>query len=203
MAAGKTKRVELKLGINLCAFNATQQRLFLFAIAAFLDLPPEEMTVTSIEEDSVKIEVELPSKAAERLVDSFKSRDPFTLEILSHSYTVSAAIVSRVGQDHLDSSSSPSPGIGIGDNLDEFLKSAGTRVRALLVRYCIPEEDRADVIQQASFDLFDRWEVARDPEAWLLGTLKRKCLFYWRDQRRRMVYDAEAALLEFLRDGRL
>ena len=38
----------------------------------------------------------------------------------------------------------------------------------------------------------------RDPEAWLLGTLRNKCLLYWRDHRRKLYEAVDAAVLELM-----
>jgi RNA polymerase sigma factor (sigma-70 family) len=71
-------------------------------------------------------------------------------------------------------------------------------MRRLLSVYRIPTEDAEDVVQQTLLALLYQWEKVRDPECWVLGTLKRHCLMYWRTQRRRLYSAVDAAILEWL-----
>lgn len=81
---------------------------------------------------------------------------------------------------------------------DIFLKRVEPRLKRLLARYRIPGEDAEDVLQQTLLALLYQWERVRDPESWLLGTLKRHCLMYWRTHRRRIYSAVDAAILEWL-----
>lgn len=81
---------------------------------------------------------------------------------------------------------------------DDFLKRVEPRLKRLLARYRIPSEDAEDVLQQTLLALLYQWERVRDPESWLLGTLKRHCLMYWRTRRRRIYSAVDAAILEWL-----
>lgn len=60
------------------------------------------------------------------------------------------------------------------------------RLEGILERYQIPLTDRDDVLNEAYLVL--RWryerERVRDPESWLVITLKNRCLIYWRSRRR-------------------
>jgi tetratricopeptide (TPR) repeat protein len=51
-------------------YDARTQRLFVHALAGFLGIPPEDVKVCSVEEGSVKLVVELPAPAAERLTEA-------------------------------------------------------------------------------------------------------------------------------------
>jgi RNA polymerase sigma factor (sigma-70 family) len=84
------------------------------------------------------------------------------------------------------------------DSFDEFLKRMEPRLKRLLAAYRIPAEDAEDVLQQTLLVLLYQWERVRDPECWLLGTLKRHCLMYWRDNRRRIYSAVDSAILEWL-----
>ncbi len=84
------------------------------------------------------------------------------------------------------------------DSLEGFLKRVRPRIKALFVRYRIPPQDTEDLLQQALLALVYQHEGIRDPEAWLFGTLKNKCLLYWRDQRRRLYKVVDAAVLEYV-----
>ena len=83
-------------------------------------------------------------------------------------------------------------------SFDLFLTRMEPGLKRLMARYHIPSEDREDVLQQALLTLLYQWDRVRDPEDWLLGTLKRNCLMYWRMHRRRIYSSVDAALLEWL-----
>jgi RNA polymerase sigma factor (sigma-70 family) len=83
-------------------------------------------------------------------------------------------------------------------SFDEFLKEMEPRLKRLLATYRIPTEDAEDVLQQTLLALLYQWERVRDPECWLLGTLKRHCLMYWRNHRRRIYSAVDSTVLEWL-----
>ena len=78
------------------------------------------------------------------------------------------------------------------------MKRVEPRLKRLLATYRIPSEDAEDVLQQALLALLYQWERVRDPESWLMGTLKRHCLMYWRTHRRRIYSAVDSAILEWL-----
>jgi RNA polymerase sigma factor (sigma-70 family) len=81
---------------------------------------------------------------------------------------------------------------------DEFLTGMEPRLKRLLATYRIPAEDAEDVLQQTLLALLYQWERIRDPECWLLGTLRRHCLVYWRNHRRRIYSAVDSTVLEWL-----
>jgi RNA polymerase sigma factor (sigma-70 family) len=81
---------------------------------------------------------------------------------------------------------------------DEFLKKVEPKLKRLLSTYHIPADDAEDVLQQSLLALVYQWDRVRDPECWLLGTLKRHCLMYWRTNRRRIYSAVDSTLLELL-----
>jgi len=81
---------------------------------------------------------------------------------------------------------------------DHFLRRMEPRLKRLLATYRIPSDDAEDVLQQALLALLYQWDRVRDPECWLLGTLKRHCLMYWRNQRRQIYTTVDTTLLEWL-----
>lgn len=85
-----------------------------------------------------------------------------------------------------------------GDTLEMFLTRVRPRIRVLFLRYRIPLQDTEDILQQALLALLYHRDSIRDPEAWLVGTLRNKCLLYWRDQRRKLYDAVDAAVLEFV-----
>jgi RNA polymerase sigma-70 factor (ECF subfamily) len=84
----------------------------------------------------------------------------------------------------------------VESSLEGFLKQVRPRLRAVFSRYRIPAQDTEDILQQALMALVYRQGSIRDPEAWLLGTVRNKCLLYWRDQRRKLYESVDAAVLE-------
>ena len=85
-------------------------------------------------------------------------------------------------------------------SFDEFLKRMEPRLKRLLGTYRIPPEDAEDVLQQTLLALLYQWDRVRDPECWLIGTLKRHCLMYWRNSRRRIYSSVDLAVLEWISD---
>lgn len=83
-------------------------------------------------------------------------------------------------------------------SFDEFLRRMEPRLKRLLGNYRIPPDDAEDVLQQALLALLYQWDRVRDPECWLIGTLKRHCLMYWRNSRRRLYSAVDATVLEWL-----
>ena len=84
--------------------------------------------------------------------------------------------------------------------LESFLRSLRPRLKALFAHYRIPPQETEDILQQALLALLYQRDKVRDPEAWLLGTMRNKCLLYWREQRRKLYDAVDAAVLEFVAD---
>lgn len=84
------------------------------------------------------------------------------------------------------------------DSFDDFLKRVEPRLKRLLSTYRIPTDDAEDVLQQTLLALLYQWDRVRDPECWLLGTLRRNCLMYWRTNRRKIYSSVDTSLLEWL-----
>jgi RNA polymerase sigma factor (sigma-70 family) len=81
---------------------------------------------------------------------------------------------------------------------EQLLKSVRPRLKAMFVQYRIPPQDTEDILQQALLALLYQRQGIREPEAWLLGTLKNKCRLYWRDQRRKLYETVDAAVLDYV-----
>lgn len=84
------------------------------------------------------------------------------------------------------------------ETFERFLKAIGPKMKRVLTANHIPIEDAEDVLQQALLALVYQWDSIRDPESWLLGTLRRHCLMYWRNHRRRLYSAVDSTLLEWL-----
>src|SRR5215213_3154066 len=83
-------------------------------------------------------------------------------------------------------------------SFDDFLKNVEPKLKRLLSTFHIPADDAEDVLQQSLLALVYQWDRVREPETWLLGTLKRHCLMYWRTNRRRIYQSVDSTLLELL-----
>ncbi len=83
-------------------------------------------------------------------------------------------------------------------SFEELLERVEPRLKGLLWSYRIPTDDAADLFQDTFFSLLYTAHEINDPEAWLLGTLKRKCLMYWRKRRRSLYNAVDETLLEWL-----
>lgn len=83
-------------------------------------------------------------------------------------------------------------------SLEPFLKSVRPRMKVLFAHYRIPPQDTEDIVQQALLALLYQRQAIRDPEAWLMGTLRNKCLLYWRERRRKLYDAVDAAVLELM-----
>lgn len=81
---------------------------------------------------------------------------------------------------------------------ERFLKAIGPKMKRVLTANHVPIEDAEDVLQQALLALVYQWDTIRDPESWLLGTLRRHCLMYWRNHRRQLYSAVDSTLLEWL-----
>ncbi|HEX4495586.1 MAG TPA: sigma-70 family RNA polymerase sigma factor [Thermoanaerobaculia bacterium] len=86
----------------------------------------------------------------------------------------------------------------VESSLEGFLRQVRPRLKTLFAHYRIPPQDTEDILQQALLALIYHREGIRDEEAWLLGTLRNKCLLYWREQRRRLYDSVDATVLEVM-----
>lgn len=83
-------------------------------------------------------------------------------------------------------------------SIEGFLKRVRPRLKTLFQRYSIPPQDTEDILQQALLALIYQRQSIRDPEAWLMGTVRNKCLLYWRAHRRKLYDAVDAAVLEYM-----
>jgi RNA polymerase sigma factor (sigma-70 family) len=76
---------------------------------------------------------------------------------------------------------------------DLLLKHRST-VLKILTRYRIPSQDAEDLIQDTLLAFLYQHDEVRDPGKWLLGTLRNRCLLYWRSRRRHQLESLEKVL---------
>ena len=99
----------------------------------------------------------------------------------------------------LETSTAPEASPG----LEEFLDRIRPAAVGLLRRYRIPDEDSEDILQEALLIFILRSPAVEEPGKWLLGTLRNRCLMYWRDRRRQSFLTVNSPLLDATADPRL
>lgn len=88
--------------------------------------------------------------------------------------------------------------------LEELLGRIGGRLRSIVNRYRIPARDAEDILQTALLIFWTKRSGIANPEAWLVATVRSRCLMYWRAKRSDPVViagDAEEAVRERLARG--
>jgi RNA polymerase sigma factor (sigma-70 family) len=78
------------------------------------------------------------------------------------------------------------------DECAELFHRLQPRLQRILGRFQVPHQDAEDLLQEA-FVLYLLRSHVRDPEAWLIGTIRKRCIVHWRRRSLR------ASLLEPLR----
>lgn len=84
------------------------------------------------------------------------------------------------------------------ESFDELLERLRPRLKQILYRYQVPPEDAEDILQEALLATVLKWERIRNPEAWLVVTLKNRCLIYWRRRRGNPCSAVDSVALELL-----
>ena len=84
------------------------------------------------------------------------------------------------------------------DGFELMLERIGPSLRSTLGYYGIPREDGEDLVQQTFVTFLNKRAEIHSPEAWLVGTLRKRCLMYWRKRRRALVQNVDAAILELV-----
>lgn len=84
------------------------------------------------------------------------------------------------------------------DSLNRLVPKVQPKLERILCYYQIPPQDAEDLIQDSVLTLLYKWEKIHCAEAWLLATLKRRCLMYWRSRRSRLTDAVDSAILELL-----
>jgi RNA polymerase sigma-70 factor (ECF subfamily) len=85
-----------------------------------------------------------------------------------------------------------------GEWVEEVLRRVEPRLVGLFGRYRVPTQDAEDLLQEALLALVAKPDAIRCPETWLLGTLRNRCLLYWRKRRRQLYETVDATILELV-----
>lgn len=86
----------------------------------------------------------------------------------------------------------------LGSELEEreFLDGFKAESRRLLARFRIPSQDAEDLLQDTLLLYLSSKPDVPCIESWLQGTLKNRCLVYWRERRRKFYSLMDFALLD-------
>lgn len=87
-------------------------------------------------------------------------------------------------------------------HFEQLLDQLEPRLKAVLARFRIPNQDAEDLLQQALLAFLCKRDGIRNAEAWLLGTLRNRCLMYWRGRRRRLYEAVDTSILESVAEPR-
>jgi RNA polymerase sigma factor (sigma-70 family) len=82
--------------------------------------------------------------------------------------------------------------------VDDLLMRVRPRAQRILRRYRIPAEAADDLVQEAMLRTLAEWDRVKDPEAWILVTLRNRCVVYWRKQRNELYNAVDQSILELL-----
>lgn len=86
----------------------------------------------------------------------------------------------------------------VEETFDALLERLRPRLKQILYRYQIPADDAEDILQEALLATVLKWERIKNPEAWLIVTLKNRCLIYWRKRRGNLCTAMDVGVLEGL-----
>jgi RNA polymerase sigma factor (sigma-70 family) len=82
--------------------------------------------------------------------------------------------------------------------LEQLLRRLRPRIKTVLSRYRIPAHDAEDLVQEALVATIQKWPEIQDPEAWILVTLRNRCVVYWRRSRASLYNSVDTVILELL-----
>ena len=89
----------------------------------------------------------------------------------------------------------------IQDELPQLLDRLESEFARLFTYFRIPPPDAEDLLQDALLLFITKRSQILTPDAWLVGTLRYRCLLYWRKRRRRLMEAVDETLLLELAGG--
>jgi len=201
---GVATQVELVIDMEINDFDRHKEEILRYALAAFLKIAPQSVRIRSKEEGSVRITLDLPKAAAKELLAKSQAQSAelqkaipsFTIIDVRQprrSEAIGAISVRKKGVIAIGSKSNTALTL---DEEPELLGRLRPRLKQILARYRIPQEVAEELIQETLIETIKRWKEIRDPESWLLVTLRNRCIVYWRRMRTKLYSSVDAALLE-------
>jgi|GEM_PF-4787362 DNA-directed RNA polymerase specialized sigma24 family protein len=92
------------------------------------------------------------------------------------------------------------PSIGEEETLLELLQALAPRLDRLFHTFSIPAPLAEEMLEETVMNLFYRQQELVHPDRWLLRTLRRRCVRYWRDQKREHWLAVELHLHDWLEE---
>jgi RNA polymerase sigma factor (sigma-70 family) len=83
----------------------------------------------------------------------------------------------------------------IQDDLPQLVERLAPEFARLFTYFRIPAQDSEDLLQDALVLFITKRPQIVSPDAWLIGTLRYRCLLYWRKRRRRLLEAVDEVLL--------
>jgi RNA polymerase sigma factor (sigma-70 family) len=84
------------------------------------------------------------------------------------------------------------------ERLEELLVQLRPRLRQVLAYFRIPYPDSEDLVQDVLVVALCKWSTIHSQDAWMIGTLRKKCIMYWKRRRNDRLQGADLATLESL-----
>lgn len=84
------------------------------------------------------------------------------------------------------------------ESLEDLFQRLRPRLKKILSRYRIPPQDAEDILQEAFTVALQKWDTVYNQEHWLLGTVRYRCILYWKRRRDLREEPMDAADLESL-----
>jgi RNA polymerase sigma factor (sigma-70 family) len=110
----------------------------------------------------------------------------------------SVRLLSKVETMALPDQPVESPANSAKEPLDQILRRLRPRLKQVLSRYRVPAHDAEDLVQEALVATIQKWNEIQDPEAWILVTLRNRCVVYWRKRRNSLYNAVDTVILELL-----
>lgn len=82
--------------------------------------------------------------------------------------------------------------------IEQLLRRLRPRLKQVLSRYRVPAHDAEDLVQEALVATVQKWNEIQDPEAWIVVTLRNRCVVYWRKRRNSLYNAVDTVILELL-----
>jgi RNA polymerase sigma factor (sigma-70 family) len=84
------------------------------------------------------------------------------------------------------------------ESLEELLGRIQPKLNRVISVHGVPAQDAEDLLQQSLLAYVHKRDGIRDPEAYLVGIVRRQCLMYVRSRQRRLYDAVDTAILELL-----
>jgi RNA polymerase sigma-70 factor, ECF subfamily len=82
--------------------------------------------------------------------------------------------------------------------LEVLLRRLRPKLKQILTRYRVPAHDAEDLVQESLVATIQKWQEIQEPEAWILVTLRNRCIVYWRKRRAALYDSVDTVILELL-----